>query len=611
MTVLRSREISSTATSKISQPLVPENVVVEPVTPSKTFEVLSQSSNCDTPISSSPIQNYGNLELGLGSTDIMVTETGTVRRSARLAKKGVISNWLENVEFGSRKRKKVEGSSFNDKLDATNLESRVLDLQFGVENSCGVPDVSITGLHPLDLGDGKVTGDVNDGGGLAKLGFGYDTEPPKVETVNHGRRKRKFSTKVELGDSESPEKEAARKFLSLRSGKRVAKRVTEEDDGHVGNSLAGTENSKDSSVRVPAGTRSEASIEEYENGSRKGRRLSAREKGKGKVSYVMNGSGNVNSKLDGVVGSSPGDSTHDAINLPKSPDSIEVAKDKGYIIIEADVKTRRRLSKKEKGKMKLEVKDSSCNGFNTAELTIQHGNGSVSGSLHSAANESLPDGVQAREADAIVNDARRGHMERHRNFARRNALRFAHFSSREELGDHADVARREIPLPDADSGLEDWPGPFSTAIKIIKDGKRCGASTDKSEAVELKWIPKLQDLSKRQKLVPSLQELCLSILAKNSEAITSLDFVPDALRHKICWFLCDNRRMNHHFLELLVHGYPTEIRIRDCSWLSEELFAKIFEGCDASKLMVRLIFNQFFTFHTMIFILFHQKVPLF
>ncbi|KAG8363032.1 hypothetical protein BUALT_BualtUnG0011800 [Buddleja alternifolia] len=83
----------------------------------------------------------------------------------------------------------------------------------------------------------------------------------------------------------------------------------------------------------------------------------------------------------------------------------------------------------------------------------------------------------------------------------------------------------------------------------------------KSEAVELKWIPKMQDPCKSQKqLAPSLQELCLTILAKNADAITSLGCVPDVLRHKISWFLCDNRRMDAHFLELLLHGTPTEIR---------------------------------------------------
>ncbi|KAI3447203.1 hypothetical protein Pfo_003868 [Paulownia fortunei] len=608
MTVLRSREILSTVTPKTSQPLAPENVVVEPVTPSKTFEFLNQSSYSSTPSSSSPAQNCGHLELGLGSRGIMVSETGTVRRrSARLAKKVGISDYLENVEVVSGKRRKVEGSSFNSEFDVWNLERRVLDLKLGVANSGGVPDASIIGRLCQDLGDGGVTEfvtdkeEVKDGESVAKLGLGYDVETFMVDSANDGRRKRKFSMEVKsLGFKSCKKDEVEKGFLSLRSGKRVVKREMKDDSGCAGNWLEGIENSKESGIvmsgDVLVDIRSEASMEEDENGRWKERRFSRGEKGKGKVgceTLVMSGSVSVNCKLDDRIGLLLGDSYRDAINVPKTADSKEVVNDKGSIINETGVKTRGRLSKEKKGKMKLEVKASS-NGSNTAELEIENVNGSsVSGNIHSAANEALPDGVQVREADVTANDTRSVYRERFRNIARRNASRFAHFSSQEELGSHApDVAGREIPLPEADSGIEDWPGPFSTARKIImdrqinKNGERHGASTDKSEAVKLKWIPKRQEPCKCQKQVPSLQELCLSILSKNADAITSLDFVPDVLRHKICWFLCDSRRMDGHFLELLVHGSPTEIRIRDCSWLSEELFTKIFEGCNASKLTV-------------------------
>ncbi|KAL7133253.1 hypothetical protein ABFS83_12G128400 [Erythranthe nasuta] len=568
MTVTRSRGRS--VAPKTSKPLDSEIVVVEPATPAKNFELLNQSSNSanSSPSSSSSVQKCGHPELGLEAIGNMVSESGTApRRSVRLAKKVAASDCLENVDFVSGKRKKVEGSSVNGEFNERGLETRDLDLELGV-------DVVIDKEE-----------------GLAKVESSNDMETPLVEAGNNRRRKRKLcSTVKSLGYESRERKEVEIVFLSLRSGKKVVKREMEDRNGCAGKSVEGTDNSKESDIplsgRVPEEikcTMSEASIEKHENDSPRGRRFSGAEKGKGKVGSVINGSVCVDLKLDGVVGLSPGGAHCDPVKLPKSPDSEEVVEDKGSIRIDTGVKTRGRLSKEEKGKLKIEVEAASSSGTNTSELNIQNvSDSSVSGTLHAAANESLPGG----ETDVNGNDAGRVHRERFRNFARRNASRFAHFSPHGEFGNHAPVGGIQIPVPETDNGLEDWPGPFSTAIKIINDGKRRGASTDKSGAVELKWIPQMQELRKSQKQVPSLQELCLSILAKNADAITSLDFVPDVLRHKICWFLCDNRRMDSHFLELLVRGSPTEIRVRDCSWLSEELFTKTFEGCNASKLTV-------------------------
>ncbi|KAL7091872.1 hypothetical protein ACP275_12G130400 [Erythranthe tilingii] len=577
MTVTRSRGRSVAA--KISKPLDSEIVVVEPATPAKNFELLNQSSNTanSSPSSSSSVQKCGHPELGLESIGNMVSESGTaLRRSVRLAKKVAASDCLENVDSVSGKRKKVVGSSVIGEFGVRGLERRDLDLELGVD--------MVTDKEEFENGES-----------LAKVESSNDMETPLLEAVNSGRRKRKLcSTVKSLGYESGERTEVESVFLSLRSGKKVVKREMEDRNGCAGKSVEGTDNSKESDIplsgRIPEEikcTKSEASIEKNENDSPKGRRYSGAEKGKGKVGSVINGSVCVDLKLDGVVGLSPGGAHCDPVKLPKSPDSEEVVEDKGSIRIDTGVKTRGRLSKEEKGKLKIEVEVASSSGTNTSELNIQNvSDSSVSGTLHASANESLPGGSQVRETDVNGNDAGRVHRERFRNFARRNASRFAHFSPHEEFGNNAPVGGIQIPVPEADNGLEDWPGPFSTAIKIINDGKRRGASTDKSGAVELKWIPKMQELRKSQKQVPSLQELCLSILAKNADAITSLDFVPDVLRHKICWFLCDNRKMDSHFLELLVHGSPTEIRVRDCSWLSEELFTKTFEGCNASKLTV-------------------------
>lgn len=184
--------------------------------------------------------------------------------------------------------------------------------------------------------------------------------------------------------------------------------------------------------------------------------------------------------------------------------------------------------------------------------------------------------------------------ERFRNIARRNASKFAHFTSNEEEDEHiVDEAEREMPPGEVGKESEDWPGPFSTAMKIINDREINGSvqqqnsSLDKGKSAPVMWVPKKDHNRNSMKLlVPSLQDLCMTILTKNADAITSLDCVPDVLRHKLSHKLCDSRRMNNHFLDLLVRGSPTEIRIRDCSWLTEEHFTSTFEGTDINKLSV-------------------------
>lgn len=541
MVVLRSREILSTTPKREpSQTSVPKNVVSGPVTPTKTSELLNQVSKGTTSTIHTLRQNIDDPEIGfgIGAGSNLIAESGSVRRhSVRSAKKV-----NQNAEVVSGKRKKVEGNSLSS-VNRRNLKRRGSDMKLGVESSDGNPCANIVREVSQDLGDEgvvelvKESEKIEDSVSAAKLGFSCGMDSSGTETKDNGRRNRRFSMEVNSLRYESSEKDKVEEgFLSLRSGKRVAK--IEINDDIVVNPLFG-------------------------------------------------------------------DSDQVTITLPESAGSEEVVKDKISLVSISDPRTSRRLSREGKGKMKVEVEtslfgskrklyagSSSSSGINSVKLAVENANGSsVSGVDHSASGEVLLDEGQVIGTNSSVSDTRSVYRERFRNIARRNAARFAHFSSQDvSVG-------TEITHPESRNGIEDWPGPFSTAMKIIKDresnrnGERHGASADKSEAVELKWSPKSHESCRHQKHVPSLQDICLSILSVNADAITSLDYVPDALRHRICWFLCDSRRMDAHFVELLVHGSPTEIRIRDCSWLTEEQFAKIFSGCDTSKLTV-LQFDQ-------------------
>nr|XP_007154586.1 hypothetical protein PHAVU_003G131200g [Phaseolus vulgaris]ESW26580.1 hypothetical protein PHAVU_003G131200g [Phaseolus vulgaris] len=171
-----------------------------------------------------------------------------------------------------------------------------------------------------------------------------------------------------------------------------------------------------------------------------------------------------------------------------------------------------------------------------------------------------------------LNDYRRiRNMERFRQIAKESATHYARFTSEETTEERPSSSA-------APQGIEDSTSPFSISMKAIKEGAAKKKGRDA-------WVAKNQKREKRV-CVPSLQEQCLKILADNADAMVSLEGVPDELRHKLCKLLCDSRKMNNHFLELLLSGSPTEIRLRDCSWLTAEQFAECFHSCDTGRLEV-------------------------
>jgi len=201
-----------------------------------------------------------------------------------------------------------------------------------------------------------------------------------------------------------------------------------------------------------------------------------------------------------------------------------------------------------------------------------------------------PARVRERSRNSNARERRSGlrrndHMERFHEIARENASRFAFFAPEEEDDD------RPPPVPEAArEEIEDWPGPFSTAMKIIRDRgmnlQNAQTSSQTNLCESIKWVPKAQKGDVGALSVPSLLDMCFRILVNNVDAIASLESVPDALRHRLSQLLCDSRRMNGHFLELLVRGTPTEIRLRDCSWLTEEQFTECFRTCNTENLLV-------------------------
>ncbi|KAK7265437.1 hypothetical protein RJT34_33057 [Clitoria ternatea] len=167
-------------------------------------------------------------------------------------------------------------------------------------------------------------------------------------------------------------------------------------------------------------------------------------------------------------------------------------------------------------------------------------------------------------------------MKRFRKTAKENASRFAHFEH------HVGGDNGQSFVSQRDERIGDYSTPFAAALEAIK--RRAVKGFAPASVTSLSTGD--GEGKGERFLVPSLQELCLKILADNADAVVSLEGVPDELRHRLSQLLCDSRKMNAHCFELLIRGSPTEIRLKDCSWMTEEQFAKSFQSCDTSRLEV-------------------------
>ncbi|CAK8563986.1 unnamed protein product [Lathyrus sativus] len=190
------------------------------------------------------------------------------------------------------------------------------------------------------------------------------------------------------------------------------------------------------------------------------------------------------------------------------------------------------------------------------------------------------DDDRSNAAQTLTSSPRNEQEEHHRYIARRYAARI--HNALEDKNNH--VVRDAADKMDDD---DDSPTPFSEAIKAIQERSERNQKRGIVEEPPV-WIPKRneKDSVRRRLCVPSLQELSLNNLAQHSDAISSLDCVNDEFRQRLSNLLCDSRKMNCHFLELLLKGVPTQIRLTDCSWLTEEQFTNYFQTHVTSELEV-------------------------
>ncbi|KAL1552301.1 hypothetical protein AAHA92_13114 [Salvia divinorum] len=198
-----------------------------------------------------------------------------------------------------------------------------------------------------------------------------------------------------------------------------------------------------------------------------------------------------------------------------------------------------------------------------------------------------PEEVEGLEAIVLQAEllARRAAMAtRDLEFRRRAARQLARVNIFDEnRGDQSSTENQQPPAPNPMEGLGKLPGPFGDALKMVRE------RTSKRAAEQLiEWSPsvKNQERSVAAAFTPSLLNLSLKALAEFAEGMVSLKQVPDNLRVRLTNRLCDKGLMNVGFLNFLVEGSPTEIRIKNCSWLTEEQFQQTIGKCETDKLQV-------------------------
>ncbi|KAJ3677093.1 hypothetical protein LUZ60_002817 [Juncus effusus] len=316
------------------------------------------------------------------------------------------------------------------------------------------------------------------------------------------------------------------------------------------------------------------------------RGISNKDKGKGKLVIIDDESCEVSNKDKGkgklvIID----DDSCEVNNKDKGKGKLVMIDEESCEIPQNNLRSNRTFTYDEKGKGKMVIEeisdsDSLCDSDSEDELLTVKGEIPDFSHIEKAIKmyqqmaEKKP--VSRREAD--------------RNKALELAPKFAFFKDSE--GDESGTDEDSVP----DSGTDDWPGPFSTAMKIIKEREaklearqNNSSKIDESNEVKIPWVPS-RDKNKKQgsfcKTAPSLKSLAMRVLVENADEIESLEGIPDGMKSRIVRMLCDSRKMSFRVLCQLAKDRPAEICVSDCSWVTEKEFQEVFGDCDTSDLKV-------------------------
>lgn len=593
MTILRSREVLPVETlKKRFMDNSPSSKSTQPSTPNLSS---SRNSHCfvDDPCPDVRTPDFGWLP-GAASN---------LRRSRRIASRlsggeasGEVAasggrgkgNGVSEVDRVCLEEGRCESGSGNAKSRVLGSGSDAAEHEFlGEAEGAETEERALAGLSIAQLGhkEEEKKGRSSDLDNLeSRIEMSED-----VMTVKKSKRKRKSRLDTSQLDGEE------RGFLGLRSGKKIAKEmvggvgriesdcgkaVVEQEFGEEDKGAMKVRNDGNEEAVVEQSEKDQLFYNDHES-IRARMIFTEKETGKGKLVED--------------------DEPQESIGAVKLDLNLKLMNDiDNASVYENDaVKGGERCSKEEKGKGIMINDNLASYADDPVDLNLEceiknSSDNAVSDSVHLEGNVGLE--VQNEVIQTSVTGIASRARTRFRDIARRNASRFAHFVSEQEMENYPshDAEIQRSPK-EGDKENEDWPGPFSTAMKIIKDREKRlnsqpSSSSQTNRTPHKIWSPKEDKSSKcPMRSAPLLLDMCLEVLSHNCDAIISLERIPDALRHKLSQLLCDSRRMNGHSLELLVSGSPSEVCVRDCSWLTEEEFARIFKLCDTNILTVCLL----------------------
>ncbi|KAL6534057.1 hypothetical protein OROHE_013890 [Orobanche hederae] len=158
-------------------------------------------------------------------------------------------------------------------------------------------------------------------------------------------------------------------------------------------------------------------------------------------------------------------------------------------------------------------------------------------------------------AERAIAEAEQAVRYRQREALRETAKRFARINLPDKnIAKVSSSPKQQSPTVSPIEQLGKASGPFADALRMVRERSSKRAAR---QLIEWKSLRENQDRSITAPLVPSLLDLSLKALAENAEV-----------------------------MNLLVEGCPTEIRVKNCSWLTEKQCLQTFGNCDTKDLRV-------------------------
>lgn len=141
----------------------------------------------------------------------------------------------------------------------------------------------------------------------------------------------------------------------------------------------------------------------------------------------------------------------------------------------------------------------------------------------------------------------------------------------------------------------DWPGPFSTARKLVRERGAAAAARgehlpeDSAPRPVVDWTPsRTLDSSALfgRSTIPSLFDMSVRLLVDNAEFVESMEGIPDAVRKRVAAGFCARRKMIPETLSLFFRGSPGEIVLPDCTLVGEAEMTEAMAQTDTQRLEV-------------------------